>query len=196
MLRRSTNSSNLPSEDDLPDGIAISVENLSKTFNPGKKKEVIALRDLTLKIPRNGVYVILGKGLNPQIDVTPEICPSPGSNGSGKSTLHGIIANIISPTAGKIRFGGTGPSSAIGSIGVVPQKNVLFPELTCFQTVRLWSSIKRPLDSEESSTELEQLLVDCDLAPKIHSLSGDMSGGQKRKLQLAIGIVGGSSSTW
>lgn len=154
---------------------AIRIQNLSKIWNQGKKKEVVAIRDLSLSIPRNGVYVVLG------------------SNGSGKSTLHGIIGNIISPTAGTITFGGTDSRPARGSIGIVPQKNVLFPELTCYQTVRLWSAIKRPLGSSESKQALEQLLVDCDLSRKMHARSGEMSGGQKRKLQLAIGLVGGSN---
>ncbi|KAG8956898.1 hypothetical protein FRC00_004773, partial [Tulasnella sp. 408] len=154
---------------------AIRIQNLSKIWNQGKKKEVVAIRDLSLSIPRNGVYVVLG------------------SNGSGKSTLHGIIGNIISPTAGTITFGGTDARPARGSIGIVPQKNVLFPELTCYQTVRLWSAIKRPLGSSESKQALEQLLVDCDLSRKMHARSGEMSGGQKRKLQLAIGLVGGSN---
>ncbi|KAG9049313.1 hypothetical protein FS837_010632 [Tulasnella sp. UAMH 9824] len=38
---------------------AIRIQNLSKIWNPGKKKEVVAIRDLSLSIPRNGVYVVL-----------------------------------------------------------------------------------------------------------------------------------------
>ena len=41
---------------------------------------------------------------------------------------------------------------------------------------------------------LEQLLRDCDLDKKIHSKAATLSGGQKRKLQLAIGLVGNSQS--
>ncbi|KAG8976224.1 hypothetical protein FRC05_004474 [Tulasnella sp. 425] len=160
---------------------AIQIQNLSKVWNKGRKKEVVAIRDLSLSIPRNGVYVVLAKSA------------LPGSNGSGKSTLHGIIGNIISPTSGSITFGGTDSRPARGSVGIVPQKNVLFPELTCYQTVRLWSAIKSPLGSSESKATLEQLLVDCDLSRKMHARSGEMSGGQKRKLQLAIGLVGGSN---
>lgn len=42
--------------------------------------------------------------------------------------------------------------------------------------------------------DLEQLLRDCDLEKKIHSNAATLSGGQKRKLQLAIGLLGGSQS--
>jgi ABC-type multidrug transport system ATPase subunit len=44
----------------------------------------------------------------------------------------------------------------------------------------------------DPNEDLEQLLRDCDLEGKIHYTSGNLSGGQKRKLQLAIGLLGGS----
>jgi len=77
-----------------------------------------------------------------------------------------------------------------GGLGIVPQKNVLFPELTCLETLHLWSAIKSDVGTPRE--DLEELLRDCDLDAKIHSPAGTMSGGQKRKLQLAIGLVGGS----
>jgi ATP-binding cassette subfamily A (ABC1) protein 3 len=80
-----------------------------------------------------------------------------------------------------------------GHIGIVPQKNVLFPELTCLQNLRVWRAVKRPNDAS-ADEDLEQLLKDCDLERKIHSNASTLSGGQKRKLQLAIGLVGGSKS--
>ena len=93
-----------------------------------------------------------------------------------------------------------------GSLGIVPQKNVLFSELSCFESVRLWRDVKRPavahrsaggdgrIAVEETKEELEALLVDCGLEGKVHANAGSLSGGQKRKLQLAIGLVGGSES--
>jgi ATP-binding cassette, subfamily A (ABC1), member 3 len=80
-----------------------------------------------------------------------------------------------------------------GIIGIVPQKNVLFPELTCYQTLRVWKAIKWS-DNSDKDEDLIQLLKDCDLGTKIHANANTLSGGQKRKLQLAIGVVGGSKS--
>jgi ABC-type Na+ transport system ATPase subunit NatA len=74
---------------------------------------------------------------------------------------------------------------------IVPQKNVLFPELTCYQTLRVWSAVKGDGTQNE---DIVQLLKDCDLGSKIHSNANTLSGGQKRKLQLAIGLIGGSKS--
>ena len=86
------------------------------------------------------------------------------------------------------------PLPSHGILGIVPQKNVLFPELTCFQTVRVWRAIKRP-EGSPGNEDISQLLRDCDLGHKIHSNASTLSGGQKRKLQLAAGLVGGSKST-
>lgn len=80
-----------------------------------------------------------------------------------------------------------------GTLGIVPQKNVLFPELSCLQTLRVWQAVKWS-DNSTSDEDLEQLLRDCDLEKKINANASTLSGGQKRKLQLAIGLLGGSKS--
>jgi ABC-type multidrug transport system ATPase subunit len=59
--------------------------------------------------------------------------------------------------------------------------------------LRLWRAVKQFDDSAEDE-DIEQLLRDCDLEKKIHSNANNLSGGQKRKLQLAIGLIGGSKS--
>lgn len=109
-----------------------------------------------------------------------------------------MLANLIGRTSGSITFEGgdfedkgvTRP--ARGILGIVPQKNVLFPELTCYQTLRVWKAVKCVDQNAQDEEDLEQLLRDCDLQKKIHSNADTLSGGQKRKLQLAIGLVGGS----
>ncbi|KAJ8084935.1 hypothetical protein PM082_003712 [Marasmius tenuissimus] len=165
----------------MPPDTAISIRNLSKTFNTSFWQSgrglVTAVADLTLDIPRYGIFVLLG------------------SNGAGKSTTLSILAGLLGRSTGSVQFenGSEAPTETPkrGSMGIVPQKNVLFPELTCYQTLRLWRSVKWSNNSDEKE-DLEQLLRDCDLGAKIHSNANNLSGGQKRKLQLAIGLVGGS----
>ena len=77
-----------------------------------------------------------------------------------------------------------------------PQKNVLFPELSCYQNIRVWQAVKHSEHALPGSDDLEQLLRDCDLEKKIHANARTLSGGQKRKLQLACGLVGGSKSAY
>ncbi|KAJ7137918.1 hypothetical protein C8R44DRAFT_607470 [Mycena epipterygia] len=156
--------------------IAVSVQGLGKIFKSlfgRKSKNVTAISDLTLDVPRSGIFVLLG------------------SNGAGKSTLLSILGGLTSPSRGVVTFEGGTSRPPRGTIGIVPQKNVLIPELSCLQTLKIWSAVKWSSNSAPDE-DLEQLLRDCDLQGKIHSRAGTLSGGQKRKLQLAIGLIGGS----
>jgi ATP-binding cassette subfamily A (ABC1) protein 3 len=111
---------------------------------------------------------------------------------AGKSTSLSIIANLLGRSSGFITFEGGVTRPPRGTLGIVPQKNVLFPDLTCYQTLRVWRAVKYSSQSVDDGDDYEQLLRDCDLGKKIHSNANALSGGQKRKLQLAIGLIGGS----
>ncbi|KAE9382627.1 P-loop containing nucleoside triphosphate hydrolase protein, partial [Gymnopus androsaceus JB14] len=92
---------------------------------------------------------------------------------AGKSTTLSILAGLIGPTSGSVRFNtedcvGTDKPPP-GTMGIV-----------------LWKAIKWSKYSHENE-DIEQLLRDCDLGAKIHSNASTLLGGQKRKLQLAIG---------
>lgn len=113
---------------------------------------------------------------------------------AGKSTLLSAVAGISDLTSGTVTFPGDTPRPARGTLGIVPQKNVLFPDLTCIQTLRVWQAIKWSNKSSQNGEDLYSTLRDCDLAEKADECAGTLSGGQKRKLQLAIGLVGGSTS--
>ncbi|KAH8094651.1 P-loop containing nucleoside triphosphate hydrolase protein [Cristinia sonorae] len=162
----------------VPPGVAISIRNLGKDFQTStfktKKGLVTAISDLSLDIPTHGIYVLLG------------------SNGAGKSTTMSILGGLLGRTRGSVKFEGNIDRPPRGTIGIVPQKNVLFPELTCYQTLQVWKAVKRVDTSTEGDDDIEQLLKDCDLGKKIHYNADALSGGQKRKLQLAIGLIGGS----
>ncbi|KAK0481451.1 hypothetical protein IW261DRAFT_1075379 [Armillaria novae-zelandiae] len=161
----------------IPDNVAVSIKNLGKTFPSSllrpKKNVVTAVDDLTLDIPKHGIFVLLG------------------SNGAGKSTVLSILGGLTGRTRGSVLFEGGVERPRPGTLGIVSQKNVLFPELTCYQTLRVWRAVKRSGDNSEDE-DIEQLLKDCDLGQKIHANASTLSGGQKRKLQLAIGLIGGS----
>ncbi|CAG7851662.1 ABC transporter A family member 6 AltName: Full=ABC transporter ABCA.6 [Serendipita indica DSM 11827] len=160
-----------------PEGAAIAVRNLKKTFPGGnllRRQRVTAIEDLSFTVPKTGIWILLG------------------SNGAGKSTVLSMLGNLLGRDSGTVTFEGGADRPSRGKLGIVPQKNVLIPELSCYQTVRLWSAIKRPSGSKERKADLVRLLNDCDLGKKVSHKAGSLSGGQKRKLQLAIGLVGGS----
>ncbi|GLB44403.1 putative ABC-2 family transporter protein [Lyophyllum shimeji] len=162
----------------IPENAVVSIKHLKKTYRTFrlrnmKLQSVDAIADLSMDITKGGVFALLGP------------------NGAGKSTTLDIIGGMTRPSGGSITFEGGLERPSHGTIGIVPQKNVLFSELSCLQTLQVWKDIKRSTSSPVDE-DLEQLLRDCDLADRIHSTSGSLSGGQKRKLQLAIGLVGGS----
>ncbi|KAK7686529.1 hypothetical protein QCA50_010128 [Cerrena zonata] len=176
--RRGNPNSNQDSAVSMSPDTAISIRNLGKDFDTSifsrGKGPVTAISDLSLEIPKFGIYVLLG------------------SNGAGKSTAMSIVGNLLGRTRGFVKFEGNVDRPPRGTIGIVPQKNVLFPELTCYQTLRVWRAIKTPDHRAGEHDDIEQLLRDCDLGTKIHYNADALSGGQKRKLQLAIGLIGGS----
>ncbi|CAK5265997.1 unnamed protein product [Mycena citricolor] len=161
----------------IADGVAISVQNLGKTFKTSMFKRkggnVTAVEDLSFDVPKHGIFVLLG------------------SNGAGKSTSLSVIGGLTGRTSGQVVYEGGLDRPPRGKLSIVPQKNVLIPELTCLQTLRVWRAVKWS-KAASADEDLEQLLRDCDLEHKIHAQARTLSGGQKRKLQLAIGLVAGS----
>lgn len=115
---------------------------------------------------------------------------------AGKSTSLAIMAGLSGITSGTVTFEGGYDRPPRGLLGIVPQKNVLFSDLTCLQNLQVWRAVKWSTNRYETDADLEQLLQECDLAKKIHANADTLSGGQKRKLQLAIGLLGGSKSVF
>lgn len=157
---------------------AISIRNLGKTYSTStfhpKDGLVTAISDLTLDIPKFGIYVLLG----PNGYVVNVILPKFDNNfdpSAGKSTALSIIGGLIGRTSGAVTFEGETERPPRGTLGIVPQKNVLFPELSCYQTLRVWRSVKRSTDSLPDE-DIAQLLRDCDLESKMHSNANTLSG--------------------
>lgn len=108
-----------------------------------------------------------------------------GLNGSGKTTTMDLITGFQACNEGTVQI-----NAPATQLGICPQKNVLYSELTVLEHVRFWSDLK---GGKETTEELYALIEACDLAPKTNRRAGSLSGGQKRKLQLACMFVGGSS---
>ncbi|KAF3061699.1 Retinal-specific ATP-binding cassette transporter [Daldinia childiae] len=89
-------------------------------------------------------------------------------------------------TSGGITIDGT------GGLGIAPQKNVLWDELTVEEHIRIFNKLKSP-NNTASSREIHDLIVAVDLTPKAKAMSKTLSGGQKRKLQLGMMLTGGSA---
>lgn len=117
-----------------------------------------------------------------------------GQNGAGKTTLLRIIAGEEAPTSGSVRVHGHDLASDLQglqrSVGVCPQFNRLYDELRAVDHLRLFAAIKGLPPGDATETELRRLLSALDLTEHARKPSGSLSGGNKRKLSVAIALVG------
>ncbi|KAF7553231.1 hypothetical protein G7046_g7158 [Stylonectria norvegica] len=142
----------------------------SRIFSRGAKKRqpVVAVGDLTLNAGRGQIVALLG------------------ANGSGKSTTLDAIAGMNKLTSGTISIDGT------GGLGIAPQKNVLWDDLTVEEHIRVFNHLKAP-KARATKEDVDDLIKSVDLWKKRKALAKTLSGGQKRKLQLGMMLTGGSS---
>ncbi|KAI0017277.1 hypothetical protein F4780DRAFT_796577 [Xylariomycetidae sp. FL0641] len=108
-----------------------------------------------------------------------------GPNGSGKTTTLGMLAGFQAPTDGSVRI-----NAMPSQLGICPQRDVMWDDLTVYEHLSFWNTVK---GNTEDAASLEQLILRCDLVHKRNSTAKSLSGGMKRKLQLACMLVGGSS---
>jgi heme exporter protein A len=68
-----------------------------------------------------------------------------GPNGAGKSTLIGVLATLVAPTSGEVRYGGMlareNPSAVRGRIGLLAHELHLYPELTARQNLAFFAGL-------------------------------------------------------
>lgn len=133
----------------------------------GKRRPVTAVSDVSLQAHKGQIMCLAGP------------------NGSGKTTTLHMLAGFIRPTAGSVSF-----AALPSQIGICPQQNTLWDELTVREHVKLWSRVKC---GRETPQEIDSLIESCNLTKKRDSFSKTLSGGQKRKLQLACMFVGSST---
>ena len=165
------------------DSTAVSLSGFTKSYTPtlgtqawGKirrqpAQNVVAVNDLSMNAMRGQITVLLG------------------ANGSGKSTTLDSIAGLNSISSGSIRIN---YSQQGAGLGLCPQKNVLWDDLTVSEHVRVFSHLKS-IGKSATKSENMALLEACDIHKKSSAKSKTLSGGQKRKLQLACMFTGGSS---
>ncbi len=115
-----------------------------------------------------------------------------GPNGAGKSTLMKILTTITEPTGGTASVNGIdvreSPAEVRQQIGYIPQYTALDEYLTGRQALRLFAKLyKTPAD--EIDERIGRALETVDLADRSEDLIDTYSGGMKRRLEIATGLV-------
>lgn len=135
------------------------IKNLSKTYFT-KKKEILAIDDISLEIPKNTITAIVG--------------PS----GCGKSTLLNIIGNLEKMSSGTIEF-----EQDQKKIGYMFQSDCLFPWLTILDNCLLGLKIKGEL-TDERKQYVVNLLESYGLKDFLNSYPNNLSGGMRQRVAL------------
>jgi ATP-binding cassette subfamily A (ABC1) protein 3 len=158
---------------------AVQLQGFTKIYTPNffsrifsswsrQKEPVVAANELSFSVTKGQIVALLG------------------ANGSGKSTTLDSIAGLNKLSHGSIKIDGT------GGLGIAPQKNVLWDDLTVREHIVIFNRLKSP-NAPATKAEIDELIRAIDLWPKRKSLAGTLSGGQKRKLQLGMMLTGGSA---
>ena len=117
-----------------------------------------------------------------------------GPNGAGKTTTISMLTGMIESNSGDITVNGLSLKEGLGhirkSMGVCPQFDILWPTLTVFEHLQIYASFKG-IPSHEMDATIFRAIQEVDLLEKTDELSSRLSGGQRRKLSLAIAFIGG-----
>lgn len=142
------------------------IDKLCKCYG---KRQVI--QDLSLEILPGEIYGLLGP------------------NGAGKTTTINIICNLLKADSGEVRINNQPVSLATKSIiGVAPQENLLYQSLSCEENLSFFAKIYG-LQGKHRREQVEKCLEAVNLADRAKSPVEILSGGMRRRLNIAVALV-------
>ncbi|OQS02783.1 ATP-binding Cassette (ABC) Superfamily [Thraustotheca clavata] len=153
-------------------GEALQIQHLRKTFVGDDKIEKVAVAGMSLTLYKDQITCLLGH------------------NGAGKTTLISMLTGMLPSTTGDATMlGGLKLSEDMPairqSIGICPQHDVLYDELTVREHLLFYGRLKGC-----DAAEIDKKIVEVGLTEKRDAFSNQLSGGMKRKLSLAIAFLG------
>jgi NitT/TauT family transport system ATP-binding protein len=149
-----------------------------------KPDPILVVQDLSIVFAENG-----GGGLHALDDVTFSICPREflcvlGPSGSGKTTLLRVLAGLLVPTQGSVRFAG----GAAPRIGFVFQQANLMPWRTVLQNILLPLEVEK-LPAEAARAKAGEMIELVGLEGFENSYPRDLSGGMAQRVALARALI-------
>ncbi|XP_075070467.1 glucosylceramide transporter ABCA12-like [Mixophyes fleayi] len=141
----------------------------------------MAVKDLSLNFYENQITALLGP------------------NGAGKTTILSMLNSQLLPTLGKIFVNGRDMQTELSTIrtemGVCPQYDVLFENLTIEEHLLLFGALKMPTcPKKQLYQEVKQAIKDVDLFQHRLKYTCSLSGGMKRRLSIAIALIGNAKT--
>jgi lipopolysaccharide export system ATP-binding protein len=113
-----------------------------------------------------------------------------GPNGAGKTTSFYMIMGLVKPNAGKVEFGGTDITKwpmhkrARSGIGYLPQDASVFRKLTVEENILAILQLM-PMSASKRRERCEELLHNFDLEPRRKTMGAALSGGERRRTEIA-----------
>ena len=148
------------------DRYVLKTQSLTKKYD-----DLLAVDNLNLEIKEGEVFGFLGP------------------NGAGKTSAIKMMVGLLKPTGGRVLFNGEEiGSTEKGIIGVCPQELVLWESLTCEENLTFMGNmygIPKSILKEKVNTLLEALA----LSDKAKDEASKLSGGMKRRLNVALSLV-------
>ena len=149
-------------------GSLVEANNLTKRFG-----DRVAVDGVTFQIQRGEIFGLLGP------------------NGAGKSTTVNMLSTYLAPDGGQVFIDGlpaTGGMAVKHKIGVVPQELALYDDLTAQENVEFFARIY-DLPAGVRRGRVQEVLEQVGLLDRAREPVASFSGGMKRRLNLALGIV-------
>ncbi|WP_102347187.1 ABC transporter ATP-binding protein [Bacillus sp. Marseille-P3661] len=151
--------------------IALEFDRVSFRYDNGKKN---IINSLNLKV-ENGEFVSII-----------------GPSGSGKSTIFRLITGLETPTSGSILVNGIPMNDRLGSVGYMPQQDLLLPWRTVLENVVLPIELKKNKRTW-SKAEMVALLDEFGLKGYENQYPANLSGGMRQRVSFLRTIMTGSN---
>ncbi len=118
-----------------------------------------------------------------------ELCGLIGPSGAGKTTLIKVLLGLKHPSGGEVSLAG-GPVSAAGPVGYVPQDDALHRSLTVRQTLEFAAQLRLPgVDDAARAARIDEVCGQVDLAHRMDVRVKRLSGGQRKRLAVALELL-------
>lgn len=147
----------------------LDIQDLSYQYQPGQP----VLKALDLQMKQKGILGLLG------------------INGAGKSTLIGLLTGQLKKQSGDLTVLGldyaTHRTEILRQIALVPQGYAFYPTLTVLENLQFFADLRADLG--ERTQRVEDAIAFCQLEAHRQQTADRLSGGLKRRLNLAIGLV-------
>jgi ABC-2 type transport system ATP-binding protein len=147
----------------------IEVKNLKKQFG-----DFLAVDDISFEVKKGEIFAFLGP------------------NGAGKSTTIKMLTTLLHPTSGNIELNGSNPinnpNAVRHSFGIVFQDPSLDDELTAWENLE-FHGVLYNIEKSLRRQRIEELMNFVELWDRKDNLVKEFSGGMKRRLEIARGLL-------